>query len=136
MRVADVMTRDIEFVDASATVAEPAVLGASLTGLDVVPVTDDGSPRGRTALAMYEPPAAVGDAPGDPDDDLEPVPGGSSGRRSATAEVADLLTDLVVEGVRTLAFVRSRKGVESVASSARRLLGGTRAARAVRILRA
>lgn len=108
------------FVLASATVAEPAVLGASLTGLDVVPVTDDGSPRGRTALAMYEPPPATG-AP--VDDDQEPVPGGASGRRSATAEVADLLTDLVVEGVRTLAFVRSRKGVESVASSARRLLG-------------
>lgn len=119
-RVAALHGASPTFVLASATVAEPAVLGASLTGLDVVPVTDDGSPRGRTALAMYEPPPAAG-AP--VDDDLEPVPGGASGRRSATAEVADLLTDLVVEGVRTLAFVRSRKGVESVASSARRLLG-------------
>ena len=29
---------------------------ARLTGLDVVAVTDDGSPRGRTALALWEPP--------------------------------------------------------------------------------
>ncbi|MGH3317667.1 MAG: Zn-binding domain-containing protein, partial [Nocardioidaceae bacterium] len=40
-------------------------------------------------------------------------------RRTATAEVADLLADLVVEGVRTLAFVRSRRGSETVAMTAR-----------------
>ena len=38
------------------------------------------------------------------------------------AESADLLTDLVVEGVRTLAFIRSRRGAESVALTARRQL--------------
>ncbi len=37
--------------------------------------------------------------------------------------MADLLADLVVERVRTLAFVRSRRGVETVALTARRLLG-------------
>ena len=44
----------------------------------------------------------------------------SAGR--ATAETADLLADLVAEGVRTLAFVRSRRGAEVVALTARRLL--------------
>ena len=40
-------------------------------------------------------------------------------RRTATAETASLLTDLVVEGVRTLAFVRSRRGAEAVAMTTR-----------------
>jgi DEAD/DEAH box helicase domain-containing protein len=40
-------------------------------------------------------------------------------RRSATAEVADLLADLSAAGARTLAFTRSRRGAESVAQQAR-----------------
>ena len=40
-------------------------------------------------------------------------------RRTATAEIADLLTDLVVAGARSLAFTRSRRGAESVASATR-----------------
>ena len=96
---------------ASATVAEPAESASRLTGLPVTEVTDDGSARGAVALALWEPPftSYVGE-------------NGAPVRRSATAEVADLLTDLVVDGVRTLAFVRSRRGAESVAMTAERLL--------------
>ena len=36
--------------------------------------------------------------------------------------MTDLLTDLVVDRVRTLAFVRSRRGAETVALTAKRLL--------------
>ena len=43
-------------------------------------------------------------------------------RRTATAETADLLADLVVAGARTLAFTRSRRGAESVAATTRRHL--------------
>ncbi|MCW2850042.1 MAG: box helicase domain protein [Marmoricola sp.] len=100
------------FVLASATVAEPEVSAGRLTGLDVVSVTDDGSPRGRMALALWEPPFVPGRGEN-----------GAPTRRSAVSEVADLLTDLVVERVRTLAFVRSRRGAETVALTARRLLG-------------
>jgi DEAD/DEAH box helicase domain-containing protein len=56
----------------------------------------------------------------------EAAGGGENGapvRRSATAEAADLLADLVVDGVRTLVFVRSRRAAEVVANSARRALG-------------
>ncbi|QCB92798.1 DEAD/DEAH box helicase [Cellulomonas shaoxiangyii] len=40
-------------------------------------------------------------------------------RRTATAEVAELLADLVIAGARTLAFTRSRRGAESVATTTR-----------------
>ena len=100
------------FVLASATVSEPAVSASRLTGLPVTAVTDDASPRGLTEFALWEPPLL----PGSRGEHDAPV------RRSATAEAGDLLADLVVEGARTIAFVRSRRGAESVALGARRAL--------------
>ena len=47
---------------------------------------------------------------------------GAPVRRAASSETADLLADLVAEGVRTLAFVRSRRGAEQVAMTAADLL--------------
>lgn len=110
-RVAALYGASPTFVLASATVAEPEVAARRLTGLPVRAVTDDASPRGQVALALWEPPFVSH--------------GGENGapvRRSATAEMADLLTDLVIEGVRTLAFVRSRHGAETVALHTKRLL--------------
>ncbi len=43
-------------------------------------------------------------------------------RRAASSEAADLLADLVAEDVRTLAFIRSRRGAEQVAITAAGLL--------------
>jgi len=99
------------FLLASATVAEPEVAASRLTGLPVVAVTEDGSPRGRVSLALWEPPftSYFGE-------------NGARVRRSATAEIADLLTDLVLERVPTLAFIRSRRGTETVSLTAKRLL--------------
>ena len=101
------------FVLASATMSDPAVSAGTLTGLDVVPVTDDASPRGRRAVGLWEPPL------------LEELTGenGAPVRRSAGAETARILADLVVEGARSLAFVRSRRGAELTALGARRVLG-------------
>ena len=95
------------FVLASATMAEPAVTAGRLTGLDVLAVTDDESPRGQVALALWEPPftSCTGE-------------NGAPVRRAASSETADLLADLVAEDVRTLAFVRSRRGAEQVAMTA------------------
>lgn len=43
-------------------------------------------------------------------------------RRTATAETADLLTDLTVQGVRSVAFVRSRRGAELISVIAKERL--------------
>ena len=102
------------FVLASATVSQPAASASRLVGLDVFEVTDDASPRGASRFVLWEPPLI------DPRDELGE--NGAPVRRSAIAETADLLTDLVVDGVRTVAFVRSRRGAEAVALSARRSL--------------
>jgi DEAD/DEAH box helicase domain-containing protein len=99
------------FVLASATVAEPGVSAQRLTGLPVEVVDVDEARRGEVTLALWEPPLTglVGEQ-------------GAPVRRAATAETADLMADLVVAGVRTLAFVRSRRGAESVALTTQRLL--------------
>ncbi|NYF56499.1 DEAD/DEAH box helicase [Micromonospora purpureochromogenes] len=102
------------FVLASATSGDPATAAGRLTGLPVAAVTEDTSPRGGVTFALWEPPL-LPDSSGEVAD-LAPV------RRSALRETADLLADTVAEGVRTLAFVRSRKGAEVVAANARRAL--------------
>ncbi|WP_338073771.1 DEAD/DEAH box helicase [Kineococcus siccus] len=126
---------DPVFVLASATVADPATTARRLTGLDVVAVTEDASQRPEVSVALWEPPLrtlppAAAVPPPDPEDPWRavdaagepPVEDARPQRRTATAEAADLLADLVVGGVRTLAFVRSRTGAESVAAGARRRL--------------
>ncbi|MEU9111168.1 DEAD/DEAH box helicase [Streptomyces sp. NPDC048483] len=91
------------FLLASATAAEPGEAATRLTGLPVVEITEDTSPRGELVFALWEPP-------------LTELHGeqGAPVRRTAIAETADLLTDLAVQGVRTVAFVRSRRGAELI----------------------
>ena len=102
---------DPTFVLASATVAEPETAAGRLIGLPVRAVTDDASPRGQVTLALWEP--SFTSYAGE---------NGAPVRRAASSETADLLADLVAEGVRTLAFVRSRRGAEQVALTAAELL--------------
>ncbi len=108
---------DPVFILASATISEPARAAALLTGRPAVAVSADSAPRGPMTFAMWEPPltGARGEA-------------GAPVRRAATAEAAQLLADLVIEDVPALAFVRSRRGAESVALSARRHLAEAGAA--------
>ncbi|WP_431920081.1 DEAD/DEAH box helicase [Nonomuraea jabiensis] len=96
------------FLLASATASEPGAFGMRLTGLEMDEVTVDASPKGSTTIALWEPPLT--ELRGE---------GGAPVRRTATAEAADLLADLVLADVRTLAFVRSRRGAETVALTAR-----------------
>ncbi len=94
------------FVLASATVRDPDHHATRLVGEPVAAVTTDGSPREAMTFALWEP-GELADG---------------SGRRSATSEAADLLAELVADHVQTVAFARSRAGVEALASSARRSL--------------
>ncbi|CAM4015873.1 DEAD/DEAH box helicase [Kibdelosporangium persicum] len=111
-RVARHYGSDPTFIAASATVSDPSVSATRLCGVECVAVTEDGSPRGARTVALWEPPLM---------DELKGE-NGAPVRRSAGAETARILTDLVVEGARTLAFVRSRRGAELTALSARHAL--------------
>jgi DEAD/DEAH box helicase domain-containing protein len=94
------------FILASATIAGPEDCARRLTGLDVVAVTEDGSPRAPVTFALWEPPLLHGYAE-------------ARARRAATSEAADLLAALVKAEVPALAFIRSRRGAETVALAAR-----------------
>lgn len=102
------------FLLASATVADPAASATALTGVPVRAVTEDGSPRVARTVVLWEPPLLP--------KDIAAGEHGAPVRVSALRESADLLADLATCGVRTLAFVRSRRGAELVASMARQAL--------------
>ncbi|MCU1448930.1 MAG: helicase/secretion neighborhood putative DEAH-box helicase [Acidimicrobiales bacterium] len=98
---------DPTFVFGSATIGRPSTLASALCGLPVAEVDDDGSPRGERLFALWNPPIT---------DER------SGARASSNIETADLLAALVRSGYRGIAFTRSRKGSELVASYARRRL--------------
>lgn len=94
---------------ASATTAQPAETASELLGHTVAEVTEDGSPHGGRTVALWEP-ALRTDLVGE---------NGAPVRRTAGAEAARVMADLMVEGARTLTFVRSRRGAELTALGAR-----------------
>jgi DEAD/DEAH box helicase domain-containing protein len=102
-------------VFASATTALPGATASQLIGQTVEGVTDDESPHGARTVALWEP-ALRTDVTGEH---------GAPVRRSAGAEAARVMADLVVEGARTLTFVRSRRGAELTALGARARLADT-----------
>jgi DEAD/DEAH box helicase domain-containing protein len=104
-RVAGAYGTEPRFLLASATVANPVELAERLTGFDEVALVDrDGSPGARRQIAMWNPPVI--------DEALQV-------RRSALAETAELVAELVRQGSRTICFIKSRKAVELVAKLTR-----------------
>lgn len=100
---------------ASATTSQPAATASELIGQTVAEVTEDGSPQGARTVALWEP-ALLPDLLGE---------NGAPVRRSAGAEAARVMADLMAEGARTLTFVRSRRGAELAALGARTRLADT-----------
>lgn len=99
------------FIGASATSADPGNSFARLIGAPVTTVTEDCSPHGATTVALWEP--ELTDFAGE---------NGAKSRRTAISETSDLLANLVSSHVRTIAFIKSRRGAETISTVTKRLL--------------
>lgn len=99
------------FIGASATASDPDTSFGRLIGAPVQAVSEDCSPHGATTVALWEP--ALTELKGE---------NGAKERRTAVAETADLLANLVSAQIRTIAFIKSRRGAETISSITKRLL--------------
>ncbi|HEX8073981.1 MAG TPA: DEAD/DEAH box helicase [Thermoleophilaceae bacterium] len=98
-RLARAYGTEPRFVLASATIANPEELAERLTGADCRLVDRDGAPRAERKVVMWNPPL---------------VDEQTGARASVLGEAAAILARLVEDGVRTICFMRSRRGVELV----------------------
>ncbi len=98
---------DPTFVFCSATIGQPEVLASELCGLPVTAVADDGAARARRHIALIQP--AVVDA----DRQI---------RQSPATETIEVVTRMVSEGRRVIAFCGSRSLTERVAAGVARNL--------------
>jgi DEAD/DEAH box helicase domain-containing protein len=101
---------DPTFCFTSATIGNPADLASRLCGLPVEAIDGDGSPQAERSFAVWQRPL---------------VDSHTGTRASANVETAMLLSRFVADGHQTLAFTRSRKGAELVATHARGFLAET-----------
>jgi DEAD/DEAH box helicase domain-containing protein len=98
-RLAQVYGAEPQFLLASATIANPGELAESLLGAEATVVGDDGAPRAERTIALWNPPLT--------DEEL-------GLRASPLGEASRLVADLVIRGLRTLCFAKSRKAAELV----------------------
>jgi len=98
-RVAELHGGDPKFVLTSATIANPQELAESLTGLPFALVDDDGASSGERRVVFRNPPLL----------DKE-----KGERKSLLTEGALVFAGLVSQGIRTIAFARSRKAAELI----------------------
>ncbi len=88
-----------QFICTSATIANPQEFTERLLGLSVTVIEDGGAPAGPREFVLWNPPFL---------DDAHRT------RRSPYSEATWLLTALVKEGVRTIAFTKARKVTELI----------------------
>jgi DEAD/DEAH box helicase domain-containing protein len=98
-RVARAYGSEPRFLLASATIANPVELAERLVGTSFELIGDDGAPRAGREIAMWNPPLI---------DEATGV------RRSPLSEAAELLAELVSQDVRTICFLKSRRGIELI----------------------
>ncbi len=107
-RLCDLYKSSPVFILTTATIGNPVQHAEALSGLPVVPVMEDYSPRGEKIFALWNP----------------PFEDGKEVRRSPNLEVSALLQRLVRLGVRSIAFSRSRKASELIYTYVRNALKG------------
>ncbi|WP_242607729.1 DEAD/DEAH box helicase [Zhihengliuella halotolerans] len=110
-RVCEHYGADPAFIGASATSADPDESFSRLIGSDATAVTHDFSPRGAKTVALWEPPLT--DKFGE---------NGAPRRRTSIAETSDLMANLICEQVRTISFIKSRRGAETISSITQSML--------------
>src|SRR5205807_8825643 len=98
-RHAAVYGAEPQFLFASATIANPGELAASLTGIDARVVDEDAAPRAERTVALWNPPLL--------DEEL-------GLRASPLGEASRLMAGLVSRGLRTICFAKSRKAAELI----------------------
>ena len=108
LRIAKAYGSEPTLIFASATAADPAGQASRLCGREVVAVTEDAAPTGERTIALWEPGFIEG-AEGE---------NGAPVRYPATTEAASIMSTLLLQGARTLTFVRSRRAAETVAMRA------------------
>jgi DEAD/DEAH box helicase domain-containing protein len=99
LRVAQLHGGDPCFVLTSATIANPQELAESLTGLPFALVDNDGASSGPRRVIFRNPPLLDKD---------------KGERRSLLTEGALVFSNLVSQGVRTIAFTKTRKSAELI----------------------
>jgi len=104
-RAAAIHGTEPRFLMTSATIANPIELAETLTGLAPFHLVDqDGAPRAERQIAMWNPPLL--------DEQL-------GSRASALYEAAEVFSELIQKGARTICFMKSRKGIELILRHAR-----------------
>ncbi|PSQ45925.1 helicase [Halobacteriales archaeon SW_7_68_16] len=107
---------DPRTVCTTATIGNPAEHARHLVGTDHVVVDDDGSPRGRREIVLWDPPVDEMDV----EYDYETYRAAKTG---AAAEAASVTTHLAKADHQSIAFARSRQGTEIAAKRFQRLAG-------------
>jgi DEAD/DEAH box helicase domain-containing protein len=96
-RICDHYGASPQFVCCSATIANPSDLAQRLTGLPVVEINRDGSPRGPKTFILWNPPH---------------IDRARMERRSSNDEAKELIVALMKRDVQTIAFTKTRVAAE------------------------
>jgi len=98
-RLARVYGSEPQFLLASATIANPGELAASLLGMEAATIGDDAAPRAERTIALWNP---------------ELIDAELGIRASALGDASRIMAELVQRDLRTICFAKSRKQAELI----------------------